>query len=457
MTLLDRTAELAQRYLDGLDERPVGALASFEATLAALDGPLPERGAAVAGVIEQLAETIGPATVASAGPRYFGFVVGGSHPSALAADWLTSAWDQMSYSQASSPGVAAVEAVCERWVLEALGLPSSAAVGFVTGATAGNLAAIVAARHRLLEGVGWDVEERGLMGAPEVRVLAGEEVHPSLLLALRIGGLGVGRVERVATDSQGAMRASELKATLAKGDGPAIICAQAGNVNSGACDPLRGIVESAREYGGAWVHVDGAFGLWAAAAPSLRHLVDGAESADSWAVDAHKWLNVPYDSAMAIVADRDALRAALGASAAYLPSATGREPGELVPEMSRRARAVPVYAVLRALGRAGLSELVERCCEHARSLASAVEKLEVAVVLNEVVLNQVLVRFGDDDETTRAVINSVQEEGEAWLAGTVWRGQAAARIAISNHTTTAGDIDRLVAAFERGLGESQVG
>ena len=400
MSLLDRTAELAQRYLGELPERRVEALADFQTTLSALDEPLPETGSDPEEVVEELAEVVGAATVASAGPRYFGFVVGGTLPAALAADWLSSAWDQMAFSQISSPGAAAVEAVCERWVLDVLGLPASASVGFATGATGGNLVGVTAARHRLLAGEGWDVEARGLFGAPELRVLVGEEVHTSLLFALRMAGLGAERVERVETDSQGAMRADKLAESLASGAGPAIVCAQVGNVNTGASDPIGEIVTEARTYGSSWVHVDGAFGMWAAASPALRHLVAGSETADSWSVDAHKWLNVPYDAAMAIVADPAAARGAFGTSAAYLPGSAGREPGELVPEMSRRARALPIYAALRTLGREGLAGLVERCCAHARRLADAMEALDGAEVLNEVVLNQVLVRFGDDDATT---------------------------------------------------------
>ena len=448
--VLRRAAELALDYLDGAGDRRVGAETGFEEAVAALDGPLPEDGADPGAVVEQLAAAVGPATVASAGPRYFGFVVGGGLPAALAADWLVSAWDQNAFSRVASPGAVAVEAVAERWVLDALGLPREAAVGFVTGATAGNLVGLVSARHRLLERAGWDVEAEGLTGAPPVRVLVGEEVHASALVALRMAGFGAARAERVAADDQGAMRADALTSVLGSGGGPAIVCAQAGNVNTGACDPLREIVAAARDHGECWVHVDGAFGLWAAASPSLRGLVEGAGGADSWAVDAHKWLNVPYDCAMAIVADPEAARGALGTSASYLPSG-GREPLDLVPEMSRRARAVPVYAALRSLGRRGLAELVERCCSHARRLAAAMDALDGAAVLNDVVLNQVLVRFDDDDVTTRAVVAEVQREGEAWLGPTVWRDRAAVRVSVSNWSTTEGDIDRLAGALERAL------
>ena len=446
MSALRRAAALAEDHLDGLAGRGVGALTSYEDVLAALDEPLPEEGEDATSVVERLAQVLGPATVASPGPRYFGFVTGGALPAALGADWLASAWDQNGFTRTSSPAAAAVETAAERWVLEALGLPLDAGVGFTTGATMGNFTGIAAARHALLERAGWDVEADGLTGAPPIRVLVGDQVHASLLVALRYAGLGAGRAVRVAVDDQGAMRADALREALQDGEGPAIVCAQAGEVNTGAFDPLDAIADAAAEHG-AWVHVDGAFGLWAAASPRLRSLVRGAERADSWAVDSHKWLNVPYDGGLAIVADREAVRGAMGVRASYLPEQDGREPFDYVPEMSRRARGVPVYAALRSLGQNGLAELVERCCALARRLAVAIEDVPEAEVLNEVVLNQVLVRFGDDDEVTRGVVAAVQRGGEAWLGGTVWRGQAAARVSVSNWSTTEDDIDRLAAAL----------
>jgi glutamate/tyrosine decarboxylase-like PLP-dependent enzyme len=445
MTALRRAAELAEEHLGGLATRRVGATTSYEDTVAALDEPLPADGEDPVAVLDHLATVAGPATVASPGPRYFGFVTGGALPAALAADWLTSAWDQNSFSRVSSPAAAAIEAVAERWVLEALGLPATAAVGFTTGATMSNFTSIAAARHTVLARAGWDVEAEGLTGAPPVRVIVGEQVHASLLVALRYAGLGA--PTRVAADDQGRMRPEALRQAL--GDGPTIVCAQAGEVNSGAVDPLEEIAEAAGEHG-AWLHVDGAFGLWAAASPQLRHLVAGADRADSWAVDAHKWLNVPYDGAVAIVADRDAVRAAIAVTASYLHSDEGRDPVDYSPEMSRRARSIPVYAALRQLGRAGVAELVERCCALARRLAEAMEELDGAEVLNDVVLNQVLVRFGDD-ATTQAVIADVQRGGEAWLGGTVWNGRAAARVSVSNWSTTEADVDRLAAALGRSL------
>jgi glutamate/tyrosine decarboxylase-like PLP-dependent enzyme len=449
MSVVRRTAELAADHLAALGELPVGGSIGYEDVVAALDEPLPEHGDDPVAVIERLAAIAGPATVASPGPRYFGFVTGGALPAALAADWLTSAWDQNTFTRVSSPAAAGIETVAERWVLEALRLPGEAAVGFTTSATMGNFTCLAAARGAVLAGAGWDVDADGMAGAPAIRVLVGEHVHASLLLALRYLGLGPGRAVRVPA-AAGAMRVDALDDALAGAEGPAIVCAQAGEVNTGASDPLGAIADAARTHG-AWLHVDGAFGLWAAASPTLRHLVAGAERAHSWSLDCHKWLNVPYDCGLAIVADREALRAAMGVTASYLPGSQGREPIDTVPEMSRRARATPVYAALRQLGRQGLAELIERNCALARRLATALEALDGAAVLNEVVLNQVLVRFDDDDATTRAVVEAVQRSGEAWLGGTVWDERAAVRVSISNWSTTADDVDRLVVAFADAL------
>ena len=442
MDVMRRAAELAEEHLARLGDRSVAGSTGYEDVVAALDEPLPESGEDPRDAIERLAAAVGPATVASPGPRYFGFVTGGALPAALAADWLVSAWDQNSFSRVSSPASAAIEAVAERWVLEALGLPAGAAVGFTTGATMGNFTCLAAARHDVLARAGWDVEADGLGGAPELRVVVGEHVHASLLIALRYLGLGPGRAVRVPAPG-GAMDTGALERAL--GDGPTIVCAQAGEVNTGASDPLAAIADAAAEHG-AWLHVDGAFGLWAAVSPGLRHLVAGAERADSWAVDAHKWLNVPYDGGIAIVADRGALNAAMGVTASYLLQEGGREPIAHVPESSRRARAMPVYAALRQLGRAGIAELVERNCALARRAADRLRELG-AEILNDVVLNQVLARFDDDDEATRAAVAAVQRSGEAWLGGTVWEGRAAIRVSVSNWSTTEADIDRLIAAF----------
>ena len=440
MDAMRRAAELAEEHLATLRDRPVRAHVTYEDVVAALDEPLPEQGEDGVAVLEHLVAKAGPGVVANPGPRYFGFVTGGALPAALGADWLTSAWDQNAFSRVSSPAAAAIEAVTERWVIEALGLPRTAAVGFATGATTSNFTCIAAARHALLARAGWDVETQGLAGAPPIRVIVGEHVHASLLVALRYAGLGA-PATIVPADDQGAMRADALEV----GDGPTLICAQAGEVGSGASDPLEAI---AAAKGDAWLHVDGAFGLWAAASPEHRHLVRGAEQADSWAVDAHKWLNVPYDGGLAIVAEPEPMRAAMGVRASYLPDSDGREPLDHVPEMSRRARAITVYAALRSLGRKGLAELVERNCALARRLADAMRNEPGVEVLNDVVLNQVLLRFDDDDATTTRIIEEVQRGGEAWLGGTVWHGRAAIRVSVSNWSTTEDDVDRLAAALK---------
>src|SRR5690349_20372748 len=454
MDILRRTAEWADAFLEALPERRVSADASYEDVLAALQGPLPEQGEPPEAVIDALAEAVEPGTLAIAGPRYFGFVTGGALPAALAADWLVSAWDGFQCTRVSAPGAQAVEDVAARWVLEALGLPEGASVGFVTGATMANLVGLAAARHRVLAGAGWDVEEQGLTGAPPVRVLVGDEVHVSLLKALRVLGLGSGRVERIPADANGAMQPGPLAAALRRGSGPAIVCAQAGNVNTGACDPLLPIVASARE-AGAWVHVDGAFGLWAAASPKLASLVAGADGADSWALDAHKWLNVPYDCGVVIVADTEAHTAAMSATADYL---LATDDGlTRTPEMSRRGRQIPVYAAMRHLGRSGIADMVERNCAQAARLARAMEGVDGAEVLNDVVLNQVLLRFDGDDERTERVIEELQRSGEAWLGGTVWHGVRAARVAFSNWSTTDDDVDRLAAALEEALSAARAG
>ncbi len=431
MSLLGRTAEIADAYLAALPDRSVAAPRTHAEVLAELDVPLSDAGEPAEDVLEALAG-LGDGMVATAGPRYFGFVTGGALPVTVAADWLVSTWDGPHFSDVSAPAGAAVEAVAEKWVLDVLGLQGR--VGFVTGATMANLVGLAAARHRVLANAGWNVEEDGLTGAPPVTVVVGDEVHVSLLKALRLLGFGSARVVRMPVDANGAMLPSGLEL-----DGPAIVCAQAGNVNTGACDPLAEIVSIAHE-AGAWVHVDGAFGMWAAASPAMRGLLAGYDEADSWALDAHKWLNVPYDCGVAIVADAEAHAAAMGAAADYVAG----DGLTRTPEMSRRGRQVPVYAALRFLGRTGMAELVDRCCAHARRLAAGMEGVEGAQVLNDVVLNQVLVSFGDD---TAQVIERVQRSGEAWLGGTVWRGIPAARVSFSNWSTTDADVDRLIASL----------
>ncbi|MGH7543385.1 MAG: pyridoxal phosphate-dependent decarboxylase family protein [Gemmatimonadota bacterium] len=452
-SLPHRTAELAAKWLAGLGDRPVGARAGLAELRAALGGPLPERRTTPDEVVEELARAAEPGLVASAGPRFFGFVIGGAHPAALGADWLVSAWDQNPGLYAASPAVAVIEETAARWVLELLGLPPTASVGFVTGAHMANFTALAAARHEVLRRAGWDVEEWGLEGAPPVHVLVGAEAHVSIPGAIRLLGLGAGRIRLIDADGQGRMRPGPLAEALEGLRGPVIVAAQAGNVNSGAFDPLDEIADLAGERG-AWLHVDGAFGLWAAVSADLEPLVAGAARADSWATDAHKWLNVPYDCGIVAVAHPAAHRAAMGLDASYLGAREDerRNGQDWVPELSRRGRGVPVYAVLRALGREGLRELVERSCRLARRMAEALDGRAGARVVNEVVLNQVLVRFeppggGDADTFTREVIARVQAEGTCWLGGARWGGMEVMRISIVNWSTTEADVDRSAEAI----------
>ena len=445
---LRRAAELGLEYLGGLPERHVGPRADAATLRDRLGGPLPESGTDPIDVVEQLAEAADPGIVASAGPRYFGFVVGGTLPAAVAADWLTGAWGQNAALHALSPAAAAAEEVAGAWMLELLGLPPTASVGLPTGAGLGNAIGLAAGRHAVLARAGWDVEARGLYDAPEITVLIGEEAHATVLTALQYLGLGRDRVLRVAVDSQGRMRADAAREAIAGVDGPLIACLQAGNVNSGAFDPAAEVVDAAAGHPNAWVHVDGAFGLWAAVSPELHHLVDGVERADSWSTDAHKWLNVGYDCGFVAVRDRDAHRAAMSASASYLMRSEQRENWEWVLDSSRRARGFVLYAAIRSLGREGIRALVERCCALARRMAERLRTADGVEVLNDVVLNQVLVRFGDDDRTRR-VIAAVQDEGTAWMGGTTWQGRAAMRISVSNWSTTESDADRTVDAILR--------
>jgi glutamate/tyrosine decarboxylase-like PLP-dependent enzyme len=442
-TLLESTAARSIRYLEQLPERPVAPSPEAVARLAELAGAsLPDRGESPAGVLERL-DTLGsPATVASAGPRYFGFVTGGTLPVALATSWLLDAWDQNGFGSASSPVSAQLEETALRWVIEALGLPAGTGGAFVTGATMANFAALAAARHTVLERVGWDVERDGLFGAPEVRVVLGEESHPTVAKALGLLGMGRERVVRVPADAQGRLRLDGLPDL----SGPCIVCAQAGNVNSGAFDPFEELCERAAARG-AWLHVDGAFGLWARAAPGRAELARGLERADSWATDAHKWLNTTYDCGLALVRDPRALSATVAFRAPYLAMGGGREPSDYTPESSRRARGVEVWAALASLGREGLADLVERCCRHARRFAEGLRDAGFEL-LNEVVLNQVVVDFGDA-ETTRRVIEAVQRDGTCWCGPTHWRGRHAMRISVSGWSTTEADVERSLAAILR--------
>lgn len=451
--LLAGVAARVAEYQSTLAERPVAPAATRDDLHALLGGDLPS-GPTDAGVaVTALADALDVGSVASAGPRYFGFVVGGAMPATIAADWLASGVDINAGAYVLGPAAAVAEDVASAWLLDLLGLPVDASIGFTTGAMTANFTALAAARHQVLAKVGWDVERDGLQGAPRVHVVVGAERHVSIDSSLRLLGLGHGTVHDVAADDQGRMLPAALADVLAGCDGPTIVCAQVGNVNSGASDPVGAICDAAHQRD-AWVHVDGAFGLWAAASPALRAQVAGVERADSWTTDAHKWLNVPYDAGLAIVAHPDAHRAPLRLSASYLaPPVDGeRNNSDYVPEMSRRARGLAVWAALRTLGRSGVADLVDRCCAHARRFASALSEMDGVEVLNDVVLNQVVVRFGDSDDVTRRVIATTQAEGTCWFGGTVWRGVVAARISVSNWSTTEADVDASVAAIRRALG-----
>jgi glutamate/tyrosine decarboxylase-like PLP-dependent enzyme len=438
--LLVEAAQRAARYLNELHTRRVFPSPSDLEGLGQFFTPLQDQPLEPQQVLEQLDTFGSPATVASAGGRYFGFVIGGSLPASLAANFLAGAWDQNAGLEISSPVSAALEKVCRDWLVDLFGLPTEAEVGFVSGATMANFTGLAAARHALLEAQGWDVEARGLFGAPPITVIVGDEVHASLLKALSMLGLGRERVKRVPVDGQGRMIAAQVPAI----DGPTILCLQAGNVNTGAFDPIQEITAGLQGID-TWVHVDGAFGLWTAVSPSRRELVAGLEKVDSCATDAHKWLNVPYDSGIVLVRDKRALVAAMAASAAYLIEGESREPFWFTPELSRRARGVEIWAALRSLGKSGLADLVDRSCEHAKKLAAGLEAAGFKV-LNEVVLNQVLVSFGDP-ETTKRVIAAIQGDGACWCGGTQWQGYTAMRISVSGWATTDEDIERCLEAM----------
>ncbi len=441
-SLLIDAAERAAQYLETLDRRGVAPTPAAIERLAALDIPLPDGPADPAEVLAELDDLCSPATMAMAGRRFFGFVTGGALPATVAANWLAAAWDQNTILANITPATNRLEEVTLRWLTDLFGLPAGTGAGFVTGATTANFSALLAARHHVLAQAGWDVEADGLFGAPPVTVVVGEEAHSTLFKALGMAGFGRNRVVRVPTDEQGRMRADRFPAL----SGPAIVCLQAGNVNTGACDPASAIIPQARVTG-AWVHVDGAFGLWAATAPPRRYLMGGFAQADSWATDSHKWLNTPYDSGIAFVRDPETLRAAMSVAAAYLPTGNARDPMSYTPESSRRARGVEVWAALRSLGRSGIADLVERTCQYATRFA---EKLREAgfAILNDVVLNQVLVSFGDAT-TTQRVIAGVQADGTCWCGGTVWQGHTAMRISVSSWATTEDDVDRSVDAIVR--------
>ncbi len=443
--ILDEAARRAIEYLRTLKTRQVVASTSAIEALGELDEPMPAYSSNPAETLALLDRIVSPATMGMAGPRFFGFVIGGSLPVALAANWLAGSWDQNAALYEVTPGVARIEEVTSQWLIDLFELPRSTAVGFVTGATMANFTALAAARHAVLAQSGWNVEADGLFGSPPITVIIGEEAHPTLLKSLGMLGLGRSRVQCVPVDGQGRMRANALP----KIRGPAIVCLQAGNVNTGAFDPFEAVVDGAHEVG-AWVHVDGAFGLWAKAAPSLRHLAQGLERADSWATDAHKWLNVPYDSGLAFSRDAQALSAAMAVTAEYLPSQSAhRNPSDFTPELSRRARGIEVWAAMRSLGKEGLAELFERNCRQAVRFA---DELRAAghTILNEVVLNQVLVAFGDE-ERTRRVIAALQKDGTCWCGTTVWQGRTAMRISVSSWATTDADVQSSLDAMRRAI------
>jgi len=459
--LLTRTSQIAQSYLAALPNRPVRASADVSDLRRAFEGPLPDSGEQPLEVIEALARDADPGLIGMAGARYFGFVIGGHLPAALAADWLTSTWDQNAGIYAAGPAASVVEEVVGGWLVDLFGLPTDTSFGLVTGGQMANYTCLAAARHQVLATAGWDVESRGLFGAPEIEVIVGAEAHATILTALQYLGLGRDRVTLLPTDAQGRVQADALATPLRQaGDRPLIVCLQAGNVNTGAFDPFEALIGQVRATRpDAWIHVDGAFGLWAAAVPSLQHLASGLAGADSWATDGHKWLNVPYDSGFALTAHPAAHHAAMApASAAYIQYGEAeRNEFDWVPEYSRRARGFPAYAALRSLGRSGLNEMLERTCRVARSMAAQLAADPRAEILNEVVLNQVLVRFtptdgGDRDAFTREVVRRVQEDGTCWLSGTAWHDMAAMRISVSNWSTTEADGTASVEAILRCAG-----
>ena len=447
--LLIDVAGRAAGYLEGLDDRSVGPVAgSINRLTDALDEPMPEGPSDAADIIAFLDDYGSPSTVGSAGGKYFGFVTGGAMPAALAANYLAGAWDQNCFSWVSSPTVAALEDTALRWIKEALGLPKNSEGALVTGATMAHFTSLAAARNRVLKQSGWDVDAQGLFGAPEITIIVGEEAHAALFKVLAMLGLGRERVTRVPVDDQGRMRADKLP----KISGPTIVCIQSGNVNSGSFDPAEKIIEWAHD-AGAWVHVDGAFGIWALASPEHAFLAKGVVAADSWALDAHKWLNVPYDSGIAIVRDQSALGEAMSISGSYLLATDKRDAINFTPDCSRRARAVDIWAAIKSLGRSGLSDLVSRNCRQARWLADGLRQ-EGVDVLNDVVLNQVVVAFGEDNRTNR-VISKIQESGECWAGGTIWHGRAAMRISLSSWATTDDDVDQSLSAILKANQETQ--
>jgi glutamate/tyrosine decarboxylase-like PLP-dependent enzyme len=450
-SLLSAAAGHAADFLETLADGRVDAeVLDVDELRARLAMPLPDGPTDPRTVLDELVAAATPGIVRSQSPRYFGYVIGGSLPAALAADIVVAGWDQNAGGYSVSPASSVVEDVAGAWLVDLLGLPADVSFGLTTGCQQAHVTCLAAARNAVLARVGWDAEVGGLQGAPPVRLLVSEERHVTIDRAARILGFGTAALVPVAVDAAGRMDPAALRAELVVGDGPTIVCAQAGDVNTGGFDPLAEIVDAANATG-AWVHVDGAFGLWAAASPRLRHLLEGHAGADSWATDGHKWLNVPHDCGLAFVADAGAHNAAMIVSAAYLRGSREgeRDPSRWVPDFSRRARGFAVYAALRSLGRGGVAELVERCCACARRFAEVLSAADGIEVLNDVVLNQVLVRFGDDDAATDAVVAAVQDDGTCWMGPTTWRGRRAMRISVSNWATTIADVDRSCEAILR--------
>jgi glutamate/tyrosine decarboxylase-like PLP-dependent enzyme len=439
MSIFNQFSTIAENYLSAISQNPVFPSGESIKNLQQLNEPLQENPVSPEEVLNVLDEKGSPGTVKSTGGRYFGFVCGGVLPAAMMARMLSTLWDQNAGMYMMSPVAALLEEISSSWLIDVLGLPAQTAVGFVTGATMANFTALAAARHHLLKNAGWDVEANGLFHAPEITVITGDEVHVSMLKALNLVGFGRERIIRVPVDSQGRIIPGKIPETR----GPAIICLQAGNVNTGSFDPIETVCQNKQE--NAWVHIDGAFGLWAAASAVTKNLVKGIHLADSWAMDAHKWLNVPYDSGLVFVKDQKSLFNAVAASAAYLPETGKRDPFQYVPEMSREARGIPIWAALKTLGRKGLSQMIEGHCEKARQFADGFRKAGFSI-LNEVVLNQVLVSFGDS-ATTLEIIRKIQEDGTCWCGGTTWQGKSAMRISISSWATTDRDVEMSLAAM----------
>ncbi len=448
--VLNDAHALSRAYLESLPQRPVAGVIDGTELADRIGIDLPDAPSDPARVVSDLAAAIEPGLVASGGPRYFGFVTGGTVPAALGADWLTAAWDQNTALWAMSPGAITAQRIAATWLLDLLDLPRHSGIGFVTGAQMANWTCLTAARHHVLAAHGWDVEADGLHGAPRVHVVVGEHRHSTIDRAQRFLGFGDRTAYVVPCDEQGRIEPEELVRTVDSIDGPLIVCAQAGEVNTGAFDPFLPIIEAAHRRG-AWVHIDGAFGLWARAADRLRPLTDGVEAADSWSVDGHKWLNVPYDAGYAITAHPEAHAAAMTQLAPYLVAEDDarNDPMNWSPDASRRARGIATYAALRSLGRSGVDDMIDRCCRLAGRFAERLGAVDRITVLNDVVLNQVLVRFDDDDARTRAVIDRVQADGTCWAGGTVFRGKAAMRISVSSWATTEADVDRSADAIVR--------